>query len=117
VHDGICLDVARITYDVIKEKGMTDSSVCWGLHRATTELRNRWVAESENTNPDKRSWTKQNLFLNEPQLALADMNNGKQEDGGLSRDVVLWGDEEEDEDEGGKIRAAPLWVAYVHFGI
>jgi len=38
VNDEICLDIARITYNVIKEKGMEDGSVCWGFHRATTEL-------------------------------------------------------------------------------
>jgi tetratricopeptide (TPR) repeat protein len=116
VNDEICLDVARITYNVIREKGMTDSSVCWGLHRATTELRNRWVAESENTSRDKRSLARPNLFLNRPNLASMDINDGKQEGDGLSRDVVLLVDEE-DEDGGGKIQAAPSWVAYVHFGI
>lgn len=39
VNDECCEDMARITYEVIRDEGMTDESVCWGLHRATRELR------------------------------------------------------------------------------
>ncbi|KAF4450819.1 hypothetical protein F53441_6151 [Fusarium austroafricanum] len=34
VHDKTCVEVARITYDTIREKGVTDASVSEGLHMA-----------------------------------------------------------------------------------
>jgi CHAT domain-containing protein len=43
VQDEHCVDVARITYETIKEEGMTDDSVCRGLHRATRVMRDIWL--------------------------------------------------------------------------
>jgi CHAT domain-containing protein len=42
VIDDTCVDMARITYEGIRDGGMTDESVCHGLHRATRTLRDRW---------------------------------------------------------------------------
>ncbi|CAF3564408.1 unnamed protein product [Fusarium graminearum] len=43
VQDEHCVDVARITYETIKEEGMTDDSVCRGLHKAMRLMRDAWL--------------------------------------------------------------------------
>lgn len=47
VEDDICQDMARITYEEIRngiqDGRMMDESVCRGLHKATRELRDRWL--------------------------------------------------------------------------
>lgn len=45
VQDDHCVDVARGTYECIKDGGMTDESVCRGLHKATRKLRDAWLQE------------------------------------------------------------------------
>ncbi|KAJ4112150.1 hypothetical protein NW768_011729 [Fusarium equiseti] len=47
VQDEHCVDVARITYETIREGGMTDESVCRGLHRATRVMRDDWLNSME----------------------------------------------------------------------
>lgn len=44
VHDDLCVDVAATAYEVMLrgEVGMTDRSVCLGLHVATRRLRDQW---------------------------------------------------------------------------
>ncbi|KAK4233950.1 CHAT domain-containing protein [Achaetomium macrosporum] len=43
VDDGLCVDMARMTYEYLRDKGMADESVSRGLHRATRTLRDEWV--------------------------------------------------------------------------
>ena len=47
VEDDVCQDMARFTYEEIRngmqDGRMTDESVCRGLHKATRELRDRWL--------------------------------------------------------------------------
>ncbi|KAK2608929.1 hypothetical protein QQS21_002505 [Conoideocrella luteorostrata] len=43
VSDRICVDMARLSYEKMREKRMTDESVCLGLHFATRILRANWV--------------------------------------------------------------------------
>lgn len=43
VNDEHCVDIARITYEGIRDGKMTDKSVSQGLHRATRTLRDRWL--------------------------------------------------------------------------
>jgi len=45
VDDEQCVDMARIVYEGIRDGGMTDESVCLGLHRASREHRSRWLDE------------------------------------------------------------------------
>lgn len=47
VQDEHCVDIARITYETIREGGMTDDSVCRGLHRATRAMRDVWLDKME----------------------------------------------------------------------
>ncbi|KAH6984323.1 CHAT domain-containing protein, partial [Ilyonectria sp. MPI-CAGE-AT-0026] len=42
VADEICVDMSRITYEEILRSGMSDESVCLGLHLASRELQHRW---------------------------------------------------------------------------
>ncbi|KAK2672630.1 hypothetical protein RAB80_012709 [Fusarium oxysporum f. sp. vasinfectum] len=42
VNDELCVDMARITYEGMRDGAMTDESVCEGLHNATRQLRDRW---------------------------------------------------------------------------
>ncbi|KAK2612245.1 hypothetical protein QQS21_001671 [Conoideocrella luteorostrata] len=48
VDDSSCVEMASITYGVMKQKGMTDESVCLGLHDAARTLRDRWMTELSN---------------------------------------------------------------------
>lgn len=41
VNDELCVNIARIAYEGIRDGGMTDKSVCRGLHNATRQLRDR----------------------------------------------------------------------------
>lgn len=116
VNDEMCLDVARDTYDAIREKGMTDDSVCWGLHRAITNLRNSWLAKTELANRGERSVKELRTSVEKLHLALTNSNDGTYGHRGPSRDAVLLADEE-DQDAAGILQETPLWVAYVHFGI
>ncbi|PMD63284.1 uncharacterized protein K444DRAFT_661309 [Hyaloscypha bicolor E] len=52
VSDTICIDMARITYEVIRDGGMTDESVCRGLHMASRALRDTWRSGSFLGNKD-----------------------------------------------------------------
>ncbi|RKK14302.1 hypothetical protein BFJ66_g16626 [Fusarium oxysporum f. sp. cepae] len=42
VNDELCVDMARITYEGMRDGAMTDESVYEGLHNATRQLRDRW---------------------------------------------------------------------------
>ncbi|PNP79491.1 hypothetical protein FNYG_07107 [Fusarium nygamai] len=42
VNDELCVNMARITYEGMRDRSMTDESVCQGLHYATRQLRDRW---------------------------------------------------------------------------
>lgn len=45
VRDEDCVDIARMTYECMGEKQLTDASVSQGLHHATREMRNRWLRD------------------------------------------------------------------------
>lgn len=42
VNDESCVDVARITYEIMRDTGLTDESVNHGLHAASLYLRDTW---------------------------------------------------------------------------
>ena len=43
VDDGLCVDMARMTYEFLGEKGMSDAVISGGLHHATRALRDQWI--------------------------------------------------------------------------
>lgn len=85
---------------------MTDESVCRGLHKATRELRDRWVSMTTNARHVNKSVRKASV----PQTGDRTASVDDQRDDRLSRDVVLWDD---DDKEIGSLH----WVPYVHFGV
>jgi tetratricopeptide (TPR) repeat protein len=97
VNDESCVDMAKITYEGMRDGAITDESICRGLHKATRELRNRWLRKA-------------NTPLTEDRIGAMTVNEGDQHDARLPRKIILCDlDEEEDR---------PLhWVPYVHFGV
>ncbi|KAK3378914.1 CHAT domain-containing protein [Lasiosphaeria ovina] len=123
VNDGICVDVARITYQGIRDGGMTDMSVCRALHRASRELRDRWLGGASAPPSPGKATDKNRLPTAELEKhALTVNGRGTAAGGGgrgqgegeaesavrLPRDVIGW--DEDDEME------PAHWVPYVHFG-
>ncbi|KAH7230721.1 CHAT domain-containing protein [Fusarium solani] len=47
VNDEICVEMARITYEGMRDGQMDDESVCRGLHTAIRRLRDRWVDDQQ----------------------------------------------------------------------
>ncbi|KAL4744388.1 hypothetical protein BDW72DRAFT_212734 [Aspergillus terricola var. indicus] len=43
VDDELSVDMARMTYELLRDTGGTDESVSQGLHHATRQLRDRWI--------------------------------------------------------------------------
>jgi CHAT domain-containing protein len=43
VDDELCVDMARVTYEYLRDQGMGDESVGRALHRTSRMLRDRWV--------------------------------------------------------------------------
>ncbi|KAI3331715.1 CHAT domain-containing protein [Xylariaceae sp. AK1471] len=101
VNDESCVDMAMVTYEGMRDGGMTDDSVCRGLHNATRRLRDRWLSASVQ-------------IIHKRDISLGDTtndwsaNDGDKREDGLPRDVDLYDDKE----------TRPLhWVPYVHFGV
>jgi hypothetical protein len=108
VADEICLEMARITYEAIRDRGMTDESVCWGLHKAARELRDRWLRMSVNTKRGSKLAKEEDASLRVDGWGARTANNGDQRDARLPRDIVSCDDDDQE---------AGLWVPYVHFGV
>ncbi|KAH8667156.1 CHAT domain-containing protein [Ilyonectria robusta] len=95
VNDEHCVDIARYTYEGMRDRGMTDESVCYGLHMATRTLRDNWLGTP--AEPNRK-------------LSGTDLGTGlARERRQLSRDVLLCDDDE----ELGRVH----WVPYIHFGV
>ncbi|KAF5557185.1 hypothetical protein FPHYL_7774 [Fusarium phyllophilum] len=102
VSDQCCVDIARTTYEAMRDLGISDDSVSWGLHRASRELRDKWVKEHKQENrPLTRGCP---VVGNDIRNVEADKKN---ENG---RDIVSV---EEEPEVGEQLR----WAPYVHFGL
>ncbi|KAG5758586.1 hypothetical protein H9Q72_013275 [Fusarium xylarioides] len=68
VNDRVCVDIAKVVYEGIKDGWMSDQSVAWGLHEASRQLRDKWLEKmdqeglSRGANDDVLS----NLVIREP---------------------------------------------------
>ncbi|KAL8364557.1 hypothetical protein RB595_003713 [Gaeumannomyces hyphopodioides] len=91
VDDGLCVDMARMVYEYLRDKGMGDEAVSQGLHRAMRMLRDQWVDEEESGGG--------RLQLSE---AARDAERNAERDFEVSH---------------GSETKQPLWVPYVHFGV
>lgn len=96
VKDELCVEMARITYEGIRDGAMTDESVCRGLHHASRMLRDQYLKVPTGT--EDRSL---------PQEAKFSGGTSSEEPKGAQslRDVGAF-------DAG----LAP-WAPYVHFGV
>jgi hypothetical protein len=63
VNDELCVDVARITHEALRDGGMTDESVSQGLHNATRGLRDRWLNMLARARRGNRSAMEVNIGL------------------------------------------------------
>jgi hypothetical protein len=99
--------MARITYEGIRDGSMTDESVCWGLHKATRELRDRWIRLSATARHGDKPTRNIDIKHMDAEMMAVSLSDGDHRDDTLPRDAVLC-----DEDD-----ATPFyWVPYVHFG-
>ncbi|KAF4457821.1 TPR domain-containing protein [Fusarium austroafricanum] len=103
VNDRLCVDVARITYEEIRDGGMTDESVCLGLHKAIRELRRRLSTVQTNRT------SKESPCSNEGSMEARSGGKKDSSDGKMSRDILVCNDDEETH--------LSHWVPYVHFGV
>ncbi|KAL9122176.1 MAG: hypothetical protein Q9187_001266 [Circinaria calcarea] len=113
VDDDLCKDMAKITYEEIKEGikdgRMTDESVCRGLHKATRELRDRWLSAPAKTKRGRRSVREAITFWAQNETETRGACDRDERYGKLPRDADL---DSEDEETG-----PTHWVPYVHFGV
>ncbi|KAI8711117.1 CHAT domain-containing protein [Fusarium sp. LHS14.1] len=117
VNDETCVDIARITYEVIRDKGMSDDSVSEGLHHAIRELRDRWRDDWQRLTRGRetkaRGATVSNAFLDEE--TRGDERCGRSEERSGDRQGRDASPYESDEDD---YQDRPLqWAPYVHYGI
>jgi tetratricopeptide (TPR) repeat protein len=111
VNDELCVDMARITYEGIRDGGMTDESVRQGLHKATRELRDRWLNGSAKIRRGSESVRKRDTFLVNDGTSVRSANDEDQRGGDLQRKAEV--QYKSDNVDSGAL----LWVPYVHFGV
>ncbi|CAJ0547447.1 Ff.00g042010.m01.CDS01 [Fusarium sp. VM40] len=111
VNDESCVDVARITYEMMRDEGLKDESVSRGLHAASLYLRDKWSQRLSNNRTSRKgaaSRISDRLFTSRK-------FNGQDSEKDVGRDVVSC-DDDDDNDENDNL--GPLyWVPYVHFGV
>jgi hypothetical protein len=115
VQDDICVDVAEIAYQGIRDGGLTDESVCQGLHNATKELRDRWVGTQPDNSGQQKSLKpaiKADLSAGQNETEIQYAGGSDQKRHRLIRNIELCDDDSEDE-----MMVSLNWVSYVHFGI
>jgi CHAT domain-containing protein len=108
VKDEICVEVARITYEGMRDRGMSDESVAWGLHKAARELRDRRLSMPVTAERGRKSGGEGLTSLGVDEVDADCAKDGDQRDVRLPRDIVSWDDDD---------REVGLWVPYVHFGV
>jgi hypothetical protein len=124
VNDEFCVDMARNTYQAMRDGGMTDESVSSGLHKATRELRDQCVKLSsiarnggKQVDPVDKKLDALNLSdgdrrdVEPHREVLCDEDRGHAK---LPRDILP----DDDNDDGDDRDIDPLhWVPYVHYGV
>ncbi|KAF5551222.1 30S ribosomal S17P protein [Fusarium mexicanum] len=88
VSDKSCVEISQTVYESIRDEGFSDSSVCWGLHRAMRRLRDTWFSTLEHRMDRTVSSEREEI---------------------LSRDILSC------DEDGDKIEKL-VWVPFVHFG-
>jgi hypothetical protein len=98
----------------MKEHGLTDKSVCWGLHRASQELRDRWRNGLSKMKDRHRAVQKEDISENDETGAGSVERCVRRQKGGK---VPRKAHAPESDDEDGWLSAPLHWVPYVHFGV
>lgn len=119
VNDHSCVDVARITYEGMRDGKMSDESVCLGLHTASRELKKRWLSKLP---ADAPRGTKNDLWAEKEVEPLA--RNAESCLPGTVTDIADDTCDEREREAKLEIKnrriddfAEPLyWVPYIHFG-
>ncbi|KAH7224068.1 CHAT domain-containing protein [Fusarium oxysporum] len=93
VNDRICVDIAKVVYEGIKDGQMTDQSVAWGLHEASRRLRDKWL--------EKMDQERHNRGVND------DILNNLRWSREASLAILLRH----------KVEPSPAWVPFIHCGI
>ncbi|EKJ79072.1 hypothetical protein FPSE_00673 [Fusarium pseudograminearum CS3096] len=106
VSDQCCVDIARVTYESMIDSGLSDQGVSWGLHRASIELRDRWVKGQKRERSSLERAVR--VLRNDGSNVARDEKYCNDESG---RDIVMI---EDDEPEVGE---QLQWAPYVHFGV
>ncbi|KAF5612368.1 30S ribosomal S17P protein [Fusarium subglutinans] len=88
VSDKSCVEISQTVYESIRDEGFSNRSVCWGLHKATRQLRDKWLSTPEQ-HPDRMASSERDEIW--------------------SRDILSCGEDEE------KMKKL-VWVPFVHFG-
>jgi CHAT domain-containing protein len=113
VSDDLCVDMADIIYEGIRQWGMTDESVCRGLHDACRELRNRWLSKSQ---APRRTGSLNTGRATSPSTGYAcfpSQAHTGEDTAKVARDI---GHEHIDEEAEG-LDNPSHWIPYVHFGV
>lgn len=112
--DKHCLDIAKVFYETLRDEGITDRSVCLGLHLAVRALRDIEMELSHNemegregrrdAMEDGNGLTVDSDLVQESMISLETMNRAHN-----GRNVIMI---EEDEE-----MYLLHWIPYVHFGV
>lgn len=100
VSDQCCVVMAGTTYECMRDSGLSDEGVSLGLHRASRELRDKWLKV-------QKQETRGAVSKNSTRSVVGGKENCKGEN---DRDIVAL----EEESEVGK---QLQWAPYVHFGV
>ncbi|RSL96820.1 hypothetical protein CDV31_013286 [Fusarium ambrosium] len=116
VNDETCVEIARITYEVIRDRGMSEDSVSEGLHHATRELRDRWRDDwqgfTRGSETKARGTTVRDSFPDEE--TGGDKRYARRKERSSRRQGRDASPYESDEDD---YQARPLqWAPHVHYG-
>ncbi|CAH0033322.1 unnamed protein product [Clonostachys rhizophaga] len=106
VQDMICVDLARLTYQVIRDESMTDKSINRGLNKATKRVRDEWLAEYARRSLDIRAGKVLSAEEGISTLRIQERGNDERE----GRDIIPL------EDDWGQ-SSPPPWIAYIHYGV
>ncbi|KAH8892159.1 hypothetical protein GQ53DRAFT_863916 [Thozetella sp. PMI_491] len=100
VNDKVCVQIARILYEMLRDCGIADDSVSWGLHQVIRHCRDSWLdglGESLVTRLDMLS------IGDYMEIGAGAGSRMTQRKASVRRST---GNQE-----------APLWVPYIHFGV
>ncbi|CVK96031.1 uncharacterized protein FMAN_13948 [Fusarium mangiferae] len=98
VQDDLSVEMAKMTYQELQNSGLSDESICRGLHGATRELRRRWIEKHE-TSQSLRTATGSNSH----DAAKASLSRS-------ARDASLIGGLDNN-------LGSADWAPYIHYGV